>query len=448
MLPESRQFDHMYRVPKFDLTLRDVENFAFELKGFHEEFSDCFLRSESRDNFYRYMSGQFSALERKSIEPIAHAIEGAKVRAMQRFVSDAPWDDARIINKYRNMVNNDLGAPNGAIIFDESGFQKKGEDSVGVGRQYCGSLGKVENCQVGVFAAYVSRFGYALIDHRLYMPDEWFSDENASRREKCKVPTNLEFRTKPQLAVDMLMEIAQEKVLPFRYVLADSVYGTSPEFINALESLPDLTYLVQVARDTLCWPVKPVTISKTYRYGGEEHAKTVLSDKSPKPITLLSLTEGINDFFWYRRKVSEGAKGPIEYEFTKRKIVLAKDGLPTKTLSLLVRRTVGINKEYSFFLCNPFSSERLDTLVWLSGLRWAIEQCFEETKTELGMDQYELRKLPGWYHHILTCMLAHFFLWHLKIRLGKKSASGYGFAATIASEMRPTLATMERTNPS
>lgn len=429
MLPESRCSDHLYGVPKFDLNKEDVEDFEQELKGFHEQFEDCFLRTESRDNFFHYMSGQFGPLERKSIEPIAHAVEGAKVRAMQRFVSDAPWDDAGILGKYRSMVDEDLGHPDGAIIFDESGFPKKGEDSVGVGRQYCGALGKVENCQVGVFAAYVSPFGYALIGHRLYLPEPWFSEDHAERRKKCKVPKGLAFRTKPQLAAEMLKEIEKEGLLPFRYVLADSVYGASPGFIQTVESLPNVTYLVQVSADTPCWPRRPVLVSKTYRYGGEERTKTVLSGKGKKPVTVKDFAAGISRYSWYRRTVSEGAKGPIEYEFTRRRIVLAKDGLPEKNVTLLVRRTLGKDPEYSFFIGNPNASARLETLVWLSGLRWAIEQCFEETKTELGMDQYEVRKLPGWTHHILTCMLAHFFLWHLKIRLGKKSAGGYGFAA-------------------
>jgi hypothetical protein len=168
MLPEIRQSDYLYVVPKFELDRNDVSNLAHELKGFHENFADCFHRTESRDNFYRYMTGQFSPLERKSIEPIAFAIEGGKVRAMQRFVSDAPWDEDKIMSKYRSLVNDDLGHPDGAIIFDESGFVKKGDDSIGVARQYCGTIGKVDNCQVGVFAAYTSAHGYALIDKRLY----------------------------------------------------------------------------------------------------------------------------------------------------------------------------------------------------------------------------------------------------------------------------------------
>jgi SRSO17 transposase len=429
MLPEIRQTDYLYEVPKFELDRDDILGFAEELKGFHENFVDCFHRSESRDNFFRYMSGQFSQLERKSIEPIAIAMEGGKIRAMQRFVSDAPWDDDKIERKYRSLVNEDLGHPDGAIIFDESGFVKKGDDSIGVARQYCGTVGKVDNCQVGVFAAYTSAYGYALIDKRLYVPEQWFTEEYSERRKKCQLPFGVEFKTKPQLAVDMLQEIAKQEQIPFRYVLADSVYANSPEFVEAVEALIRVTYLLQVPEDTLCWVKNPCTITKTYKYNGQMRTKKILSGQTKESITVKTFAAGINNFFWYRRKVSEGTKGPIEYEFTKKRIVLSRKGLPEKTVWLLIRRTLGREPQYSYFISNAPVSVRLPTLVWLSGLRWSVEQCFEETKTELGMDQYEVRKFPGWHHHILTCMLGHYFLWHLKIRLGKKSTSYYAVAA-------------------
>ena len=429
MLPEIRQSDYLYNVPKFELERKDVSDFALELKGFHENFADCFLRSESRDNFYRYMAGQFSPLERKSIEPIAFAMEGGKVRAMQRFVSDAPWDDEKIMFKYRNYVNEDLGHPDGAIIFDETGFVKKGEESIGVGRQYCGTIGKVDNCQVGVFAAYTSAYGYALVDKRLYIPEQWFSDDYLEKREKCKLPDNIKFKTKPQLAAEMLTDLAEKKQMPFRYVLADSVYTNSPEFIETVESLVGVTYLLQVPEDTPCWLKQPATIEKTYTYRGQERTKKNLAGNAKDPITFKALARSINNFFWYRRKVSEGTKGPIEYEFTKRRVVLSFQGLPKKTLWLLIRRSLDKEPIYSYFISNAQVSARLNLFVWLSGLRWSIEQCFEETKTELGMDQYEVRKFPGWHHHILTSMLGHYFLWHLKIRLGKKSTSYYAVAA-------------------
>ena len=429
MLPVTRRDEHLYSVPKFDIGKGDVKDFINELRGFHEQFADCFHRSESREHFFNYMTGQFSELERKSIEPIALAVKDGNVRAMQRFVSVAQWDDDNILSKYRSFVNDDLGSSNGALIFDESGFLKKGQDSIGVARQYCGTAGKVDNCQVGVFAAYVSDSGYSLVDKRLFIPEQWFTDEYHARREKCNLPEDTVFRTKPQLAAEMLQALHEEKTLPFKYVLGDSIYGISPEFIETVENLPGITYMVSVPKSTLCWLKRPMTITKQYRWGGKTKSKTVLVGTDSKPIAVGKLAKNINDYFWYRHQVSEGTKGPIVYEFTRRRVVLSAAGLPEKTVWLLIRRTIGDDPQYSFFVSNESSSTRLKTLVWLSGLRWAIEQCFEETKTELGMDHYEVRKFMGWHHHILTCMLAHFFLWHLKIRMGKKSAIHYAVAA-------------------
>ncbi len=429
MLPITRSNEHLYTVPKFDIDKGDVKDFMNELIGFHEQFADCFHRSESREHFFNYMVGQFSELERKSIEPIALAIKDGNVRAMQRFISVAQWDDDNIIVKYRNCVNDDLGRPDGALIFDESGFLKKGQDSIGVARQYCGTAGKVDNCQVGVFAAYVSEKGYALVDKRLFIPEQWFTDEYRARRKKCDLPEGTVFRTKPQLAAEMLQTIHEEKTLPFKYVLGDSIYGISPEFIKTVDSLPGIIYLVAVPKSTLCWLKRPMIITKQYRWGGKRRTKTVLADTDSKPMGVGDLARNINDYFWYRRQVSEGTKGPIVYEFTRRQVILSAAGLPEKTVWLLIRRTIGNDPQYSFFISNASSSTRLKTLVWLSGLRWAIEQCFEETKSELGMDHYEVRKFMGWHHHILTCMLAHFFLWHLKIRMEKKSTIYYAVAA-------------------
>jgi len=429
MLPAIRCDEHLYPVPKFDLGKGDIKDFMNELSGFHEQFADCFQRSESREHFLKYMVGQFSPLERKSIEPIALAVKDGNVRALQRFVSDAPWDEDNMIGKYRSFVNDDLGSPYGALIFDESGFVKKGQDSIGVARQYCGTIGKVDNCQVGVFAGYVSENGYALVDKRLFIPEQWFTDDYLDRRQKCKLPEDTVFRTKPELAAEMLNAVSKENVLPFKYVLADSVYGISPEFIAAVKALPDKTYFVSVPKHTLCWLRRPMTITKEYRWGGKTRTKTVLADLDSKPLALEDLARNINGYFWYRRQVSEGTKGPIVYEFTRRQVILSATGLPQKTVWLLIRRTLGDDPQYSFFISNASSSTRLKTLVWLSGLRWAIEQCFEETKTELGMDHYEVRKFTGWQHHMLTCMLAHFFLWHLKIRMGKKSTVYYAVAA-------------------
>ena len=429
MVPESRLQDGSFPIPKLLIGKDDITHFIEEFRGFHAQFADCFSREEPRENFVQYMAGQMSQLERKSIEPIALNVENAKVRAMQHFISNVVWDEARIISRYHGMVVEDLGDDEGVLIFDESGFVKKGRDSAGVARQYCGGIGKVENSQVGVFAAYASRHGYCILDHRLFIPEKWFGDEYAERREKCKFPEGLSFRTKPQMVAEMFEGIVREKLIPFRYLVADTVYGGSPEFLDAVERTSDVIYLVSLPRDTLCWVQEPATLEKTYRYGGEERKKRILAEAENKPITFEKLAKGTNDYFWYRRKVSEGTKGPVIYEFMKKRVVLAKDGKPDRTVWLIVRRTLGNGVTYDYFISNAGRSTRLKTFVWLSGVRWAIEQCFEEAKTDLGMDHYEVRKYPGWCHHMITCMLAHFFLWHMRIRLGKKSTSYYAIAA-------------------
>jgi SRSO17 transposase len=429
MLPKYRTEGDPYSVPKFEVVAKDVEDFTDELRAFHQNFADCFSRSEPRENFFKYMTGQFSTLERKSIEPMALHIEGANVRSLQRFVSDVVWDQELILTNYHKMVNEDLGDPEAALIFDETSFPKKGEESVGVARQYCGSLGKIDNCQVGVFAAYASPHGYALLDKRLFIPERWFSSQFLEKKKKCEVPDEISFRTKPQLAAEMLQEIAQNKILPFKYILGDSVYGNSPDFVNVAQSMIGVTYFVSVNSQTLCWLRPPGVEKKEYIFDGEVRTKRLLLEKKD-PIKISDFAKSLNNFYWYKRTVSEGAKGPVSYEFTKRRITLYEEGLPGKEVWLIVRRRqIDKKLEYSYFISNAPISTRLDRFVWLAGLRWAIEQCFEETKTELGLDHYEVRKFRGWNQHMLTCIMAHFFLWHLKIRLGKKSTVHYYIAA-------------------
>ncbi len=159
MLPVCCTPDDVYAIPPFEVTCRDVEGLLDELHEFHTLFRDCFVRREPREHFFRSMVGQFSPLERKSIEPIAVQTDASSIRAMQRGISDAQWQDERMLQTYHQQVAEEMGASDGVLIVDESGFRKKGEDSVGVARQYCGNLGKVDNCQVGVFAAYASRQG-------------------------------------------------------------------------------------------------------------------------------------------------------------------------------------------------------------------------------------------------------------------------------------------------
>src|SRR5262244_1141798 len=204
MLPRCRTADEPFVIPPFDVQVSDVEGFMDELQEFQSIFHACFVRSEARAHFLDYMVGQYSPLDWKSIEPIALAVEGSRIRSLQRFLSETVWDEEQIRWNYHQLVADELGEPDGVLMFDESGFVKKGKDSAGVARQYCGTLGKVENCQVGVFAGYALRQGYVLVDQRLFLPDVWFSPAYASRRAKCRVPPEVTFQSKPQLADALL----------------------------------------------------------------------------------------------------------------------------------------------------------------------------------------------------------------------------------------------------
>jgi SRSO17 transposase len=438
MLPACRTGGEGFAIPTFDLVPSDVEGFMEELWEFQSTFHDCFGRSEPRAHFFDYMVGQCSKLGRKSIEPMALEVEGGTIRGLQRFISDVVWDEEQMRWNYHQLVAEEMGDPDGVLMFDETGFVKKGKDSVGVARQYCGTLGKVENCQVGVFAGYASRHGYALVDKRLFLPEVWWTEAYAARRTRCNVPDELTFQSKPQLAAAMLEAMAHEGLLPFKYIVADCLYGHSPTFLDAVDACVGRTALVAIPSETRCWLQRPRTADQHYRYKGEARTKRVVEPDSA-PCMVATVAASLPASSWYRRKVSEGTKGPITYEFARQRVTLCKEGLPDRTVWLIIKRTLGAAPSYAYAISNAPASTPLSTFVWLSGLRWAVEQCFEEGKTELGMDHYEVRKYAGWHHHMLMTMLAHFFLWHLKLHVGEKSAGPYRVAGadTVGSRLTP-----------
>jgi SRSO17 transposase len=211
-------------------------------------------------------------------------------------------------------------------------------------------------------------------------------------------------------------------------VVADCLYGNSPDFWAALDACVGVTALVAIASETRGWLQAPATQDKRYRYKGEERVKREVVEQAAPAMTVAALAKSLPASSWYRRQVSEGTKGPIVYEFARRRVTLCQDGLPTRTVWLVIKRTLGGEPQYSYYASNAPASAPLSLFVWLSGVRWAIEQCFEEGKSELGMAHYEVRKYPGWHHHMLMTMLAHGFLWRLKVRWGKKSTCADGVA--------------------
>src|SRR5499433_2577380 len=220
MLPRCRTADEPFVIPPFDVQVSDVEGFMDELQEFQSIFHDCFARSEARAHFLDYMVGPYSPLARKSLEPMALAVEGSRIRSLQRFLSETVWDEEPMRWNYHQLVADELGEPDGVLMFDASGFVKKGKDAAGVARQYCGTLGKVENGQVGVFAGYASRQGYALVDKRLFLPEVWWTDAYAARRARGNVPAELTLQSKPaSLNLSLFVEDQNDQnigqILPF-----------------------------------------------------------------------------------------------------------------------------------------------------------------------------------------------------------------------------------------
>jgi SRSO17 transposase len=206
------------------------------------------------------------------------------------------------------------------------------------------------------------------------------------------------------LAAAMVRALYNEGVLPFRYVVADCLYGNSPEFWAACEAGVGTIAFVAIPADTRAW-LAPVAIHhRTYRYRGEERRKREAGTPAMPARSVAEVAQEIKQGAWYRRTVSDGTKGPIESAFARRRVTLCKDGQPAQTVWLIIKRTMGDDPTYGFYISNAPISTPLSRFVWLSGIRWAIEQCFGEAKTELGMAHYELRKFAGWHHHMLTCM--------------------------------------------
>jgi SRSO17 transposase len=241
--------------------------------------------------------GPFSTVERTSIEPLALQVEGGKVRAMQRLVSEALWDEAAMLETYQRLVQDEMGEPDGVLILDETGLAKKGQDAVGVARQYCGALGKVENCQVGVLAAYASRQGYALIDQRLLIPEPWFPEAYQARRTKCKLPAEGVWQSQPPWAAAMGQDLHQAGIRPFKSIVADCLYGNSPDCWAACVACVGTVACVATPADTRCWREPLATTTRIYSAKGEPRTKRVVRpDTPPRPVA--EVAHALPTTFW------------------------------------------------------------------------------------------------------------------------------------------------------
>ena len=415
------QLEPIATAPVLDLTPQDVDTIIDELRAYHAIYSPLFQRREQREWSEHYLHGLLLTIPRKSIEPMVLRLKGADhnaVRAMQQFVAEGAWDDAAILKRHWQEVDADLGDADGVLILDGSDFPKQGGQSVGVKRQYCGELGKTANCQAGVFLAYASQQGYALLDRRLYLPEEWLTDAAfAARRKACGVPETVTFTTKPMLGGSMIDAIKQAGTLRGRWVACDEGFGRDTALLDQIAGL-GLWYFAEVPHDTHVWQSRPATAVPEWSGRGRKPTRAQLLDPTVLPDTVADLAGQLPASAWKRQVIKEGSQGPLLAEFAFLRVIAVRDGLPGPEVWLVLRRSLS-DGELKTYLCNAAASIAHARLVRTSGMRWPIETCFEISKQELGMGDYELRSWRGWHHHMTLVILALSFLVRLQCRLKK-----------------------------
>lgn len=409
--------------PKITLESQDVDSLVEELDEYHSIYSPLFQRREQRERAERYLNGLLSRIENKSIESLVIEQEGPDpnaIRAMQHFISEGAWDDTEILHRHWQEVSKDLGEEDGVYTLDGSDFPKQGDESVGVKRQHCGELGKIANCQAGVFLGYVSRKGYTLLDRRLYLPEEWVKeDSHAERREKCGVPEDVEFKTKPELGWEMIQAVRRAGTLPGRWVVCDEAFGQNGDFLDKVAGI-GLHYLAEVPHTTHVWLERPATGIPPWKGRGPKPTKERIVEGEPPSQAVALIAELLPAHEWSRHFIKEGSKGPMVADFAALRVVAVRDRMPGPKVWLVFRRNVS-DGELKCYLSNAPQDTLLPKFARLSGMRWPIETCFEDGKQQLGMGDYQVRSWRGWHHHMTLCILAHFFLVRLKLRLGDQA---------------------------
>ncbi|MEV0713037.1 IS701 family transposase, partial [Nocardia aurea] len=342
-----------------------------------------FVRAEPRWRARAYVRGLLAPLAGKNGWTLAEAAGELTPNGMQRLLNAAAWDVEGVRDDVRAYAVEHLGDPEGVLVVDETGFLKKGTKSAGVQRQYSGTAGRVENCQLGVFCAYASVKGRTLIDRELYLPKSWTAD-----RDRCRdagVPEEVEFATKQVLAQRMLAR-ALDAGVPARWVTADEAYGGDSKFRRWLEQRR-IGYVVAVPSSA------PVVLSLS----GSRRAGQVVADAPPAA--------------WKRRSCGDGAKGPRIFDWAVATVPTESEAGPGWARWLLARRSLTPNTkgelETAYYLCGAPIGTGDDDLIRVAGARWAVEDCFQTAKTEVGLDQYQVRRYDAWYRHTTLAMLAH-----------------------------------------
>jgi SRSO17 transposase len=359
-------------------TSREAKRWAEGLSNLGQRLSGRFARAEPRRRALAYLQGLLSPLERKNGWQLAEAAGDPTPYGVQHLLGRAQWDADAVRNDLRAYVVEQLGDKQAVLIIDETGFVKKGAQSVGVQRQYSGTAGRIENCQIGVFLVYASATGRTFLDRELYLPQAWTQDK--SRCQQAGVPDTVGFATKPLLAKQMLARALAAGV-PARWVSGDSVYGNDSKLRGWLEA-QRLAHVLGVSGNHYVW-----------------------IDWQQRPVAVVA--QQVPRHAWQRLSAGPGSKGPRWFDWAALRLPGAEGGWQRW---LLLRRQVDKPTELAYYRVFAPARTSLAEMVKVAGTRWAIEECFETAKGEVGLDQYEVRSWPGWYRHITLTLLAHAYL--------------------------------------
>ena len=414
------------------MTTDELRAAADGLVALHQRFAPFFGYRQAQDHALTYLQGLLLAPGRKSVEPIALTFGNGQVHALQKFLTLSPWDSQAVQEEIQAVFAEEF-VPSAAQwslgtvgVIDESSFVKKGSASVGVKRQWCGRLGKKENCQVGVFLVGLTPAGSALLDHQLYLPKEWSGDRK--RRRQTRVPNGLRFATKPQIALTLLQRVRHAAHVHFDWLTFDEGYGRDGAFLSQLEAAQQ-HYVAEVPVNTSVWPADPgqpdrpdAEVGPRPRQAQRSASRSVQAIAAALPVDA-----------WQNLQVREGTAGPLVFAFACVRVWARRNKKPGRLLWLLVRRSLGAEPESKYYLCHAAEDTSRETLALVSSCRNRVEEFFEESKGHLGMADCEGRSWTSWHHHMTMVALAHLLVSQTRMRLKKNAGDNGGPGSASAA---------------
>jgi len=410
-----------------------------KLKRFLKQFDDCFARKDTRGHLPVFIKGQLSDLPEKSVEPMA-VEAGVAPRTLQEFLSLLKWDHDQMRDRLQAIVRSEHAGPHAIGIFDETSDPKKGDKTPGVQKQWCGRLGKTENCMVTVHLGYAVEDFHCLLDGELFLPESWAND-----RERCReagIPDTMVYRPKWQIALE-LYDRAVANGMAFAWMTFDEGYGGKPDFLRGLTARKQL-YVGEIPRNFTGWLKAPRVVTRAYharrRGRGRSVPRLACGSARAQAVGDLMNAPRLRDQPWQRWRVKDGEKGPVVWE-CKHVLFYPKDenGLPGAAQHLLIARNVLDPNEIKFFISNAPANTSVGTLLKVAFSRWRIERCFEDQKGEIGLDQYEGRRYLGLKRHLILSSVSYLFLARMREeQAGEKSradgvptAHGHGGAGAL-----------------